>query len=107
MNKKENKFFLWWLDLVGKKRYPAGMAFRDENFGDYRLIVDCFPNRKLFLKDRKTQGKKIIFDLWEHICLEKGIKKYIIGYAFSSDKTKGNIHILIAPIFAGRLLLTF
>ena len=100
-----NRFFLWWIDLSGKKRYPAGIAFWNESFGDYRLIVDCYPNRRFYLKQRKTNGNEIIFDLQEHI-LSNG-KKLIIGHACSSEKTKGDIEIIIAPHFSSRLVLSF
>ena len=105
--KKENKFPLWWIDPKSRKHYPAGMAFRIGNYGEYRLVIDCYPGRRLFLKDSKTKEKKIIFNLYEHVQMEDKFKKLIIGHAHSSTKTKGDIHIVIAPEFSSKLLLTF
>jgi hypothetical protein len=36
-NKQKNETFqLWWFEDQSKKYFPAGVAFHDEEFGEYR-----------------------------------------------------------------------
>ena len=50
-NKKSEKFNLSWICTSTGKKLPAGVAFFNENQGDYRLKIDTFPeDKQVFLK---------------------------------------------------------
>ena len=50
-NEKSEKFNLYWICNQTGKSLPAGVAFFNENQGDYRLKIDALPDDKLvFLK---------------------------------------------------------
>lgn len=49
--KKSEKFSLQWLCPLTGRKHPAGVAFFNEEQGDYRLKVDVMPDDKvLYLK---------------------------------------------------------
>ena len=50
MTDKSETFYLWWLDPKNGTRKPAGVGFFDNEFGDYRLKLDFFPECKYYLR---------------------------------------------------------
>ncbi len=47
---KSETFYLSWLDPQKGTRKPAGVAFFDTEFGDYRLKLDFFPDNQYYLR---------------------------------------------------------
>lgn len=61
-NKKSEKFSLQWLCPLTGKKHPAGVAFFNEEQGDYRLKVDVMPEDKiLYLKVSSMTDKKVLY----------------------------------------------
>ena len=49
-NEKTETFYLWWIDAQKGSRKPAGVAFFDNEFGDYRFKLDFFPENQYYLR---------------------------------------------------------
>jgi len=49
-NEKTETFYLWWCDSNRGTRKPAGVAFFDKEFGDYRFKLDFFPDNQYYLR---------------------------------------------------------
>lgn len=47
---KSETFYLSWHDPKTGMRRPAGVAFFDGEFGDYRLKLDFFPDNQYYLR---------------------------------------------------------
>ncbi len=52
MNEKklDERFYLWWHCPQTQNRDMAGVAYYNEDTGDYRLVLNFFPNNDYFLK---------------------------------------------------------
>ena len=106
-NDKQEKFHLWWVDTPNKNRYYAGVAFREHGYGEYRLKVDCYPDRRLYLKDFKTENDKIFFRVEENKKIGGRNIRYSIGEAYSNETTNGNIEMVLSPAFSAKLVMSF
>lgn len=62
LDKKSEKFNLYWLCTQTGKKHPAGVAFFNDGAGDYRLKIDTMPDDKLiFLKVSSLNEGVILF----------------------------------------------
>ena len=106
-NEQQEKLFLWWEYPEENIRFNAGVAFREDKYGEYRLKVDCYPQRRLYLKDLKTDEDKIVFQVEE--CKKIGDRhiRFEIGYGYSDSKTDGDVEITMAPHFDAKLVMSF
>ena len=50
LNRQKELFYLWWHCPVTENRDMAGVAYYNEDSGDYRLILNFFPDNNYFLK---------------------------------------------------------
>jgi hypothetical protein len=102
MNQKQVKttkpFLLWWYDQKANKNLPAGVAFYDEQFAEYRLKLDMHPDTQYYLKPTGAQGESV------HYRAEVVIKKdgkfhqrKVIGEGQSSKETNGDIFVEFGP----------
>ncbi len=48
--KEREHFYLWWHCPQTQNRDMAGVAYYDEEDGDYRLVLNFFPDNVYFLK---------------------------------------------------------
>jgi hypothetical protein len=55
--KKVRPLLLWWLDKEKNKNLPAGVAFYDEKFGEYRLKLDIQPETQFYLRPISSLNK--------------------------------------------------
>lgn len=93
-DKKSEKINVEWRDPYNQKHYPAGVAFREEFEGDYRLKIDMFPQSRRFyvratsFSDNKETYKVEAYD---------GKKNYrtTVGQGHSTDT--GSIKVKIPP----------
>lgn len=46
----DERFYVWWYCPQTKLRDMAGVAYYNEKNGDYRLILNFFPDNNYFLK---------------------------------------------------------
>ena len=98
--------YLWWTNKNRTRSYFAGVAFYEEGFGEYRLKIDCYPDRKLYLKKYRTEGDEIFFRVEENRKIERKDRRFSVGDAFC-DKNSHEVEIIIAPVFCARLILNF
>ena len=56
-DKKPKVFQLWWFDKEEKRHFPAGVAFHEDNFGEYRLKIDMHPENQYYLKPILSTGR--------------------------------------------------
>jgi hypothetical protein len=47
---EQERFYLWWHCPQTQNRDMAGVAYYNEGDGDYRLIINFFPDNDYFLK---------------------------------------------------------
>ena len=50
MNKNDERFYVWWHCPHTQNRDMAGVAYYNERDGDYRIILNFFPDNNYFLK---------------------------------------------------------
>lgn len=104
--KKSQRFFLYWRDQNSGVQLPAGVAFFDENFGEYRLKIDALPDEKAYwVKPIGTSNGKTSYRV-EAVIKKAGkfSHRVEIGYGESSPVTNSDIHMDIGP-FGRRLVL--
>ena len=106
-DEKEKRLYLYWIDNNSGKRYFAGVAFREEKYGEYRLKIDCYPERKFYLKESKTQEDCIVYRVEECKKIKDCYIRILVGQAYSHRETDGNVEMIIAPNFESKLVLTF
>lgn len=49
-NHVDERFYLWWACPDTQRRERAGVAYYNEEKGDYRLMLNFFPGNNYFLK---------------------------------------------------------
>lgn len=54
-------YVLWWKDEKNNKYYPAGVAFYEPSYGEYRLKIDLMPEVHLYLRPISTQNDVILY----------------------------------------------
>lgn len=109
---KPEKFYLWWMDRQTSKRLPAGVAFYEEKFSEYRLKIDFFQaiqgkqDHQFFLKPIGSTGDRLLFRV-ETVIKKDGkyAGRYPIGEGYASKETDGEVFIDLGP-FEKNLVLT-
>ena len=102
---KNETFQLWWYDQQTNKYYPAGVAFHDEQFGEYRLKIDMHPENQYYLKPMDSTNGHINFRV--EVVIKRNGKfhqRRPIGEGFSSPDTNGDIVMNLGP-YTRKLLL--
>jgi len=82
--------YLWWLEKDNKRRNPAGVAFYDGEFGDYRLKLDMFPMNRYYLRCVKINDSGIHYRL-EAVQKDSNgnfIRKVCVGEGLCSSQGK-------------------
>lgn len=91
-------FQLWWYDIESKTDLPAGVAFYEEKYGEYRLKIDVHPNTVYFLRPISSQEKNVLYRVEVVIHREgQAVQRRMIGEGCSSPSTNGNIYIELGP----------
>src|SRR5210317_1966393 len=106
VNKKERPYQLWWHDKHSDRFLPAGVAFHNENHGDYTLKLDIHPDQKFILRpistlDDQTEYRIELFYKREG----KAPLKRCIGRGVSNYNTNGNVHIELNPYVKALILM--
>ena len=81
---------LWWFDTDEKSYDPAGVAFYDEKFGEYRLKIDITPETCYYLKPITGNEKETTYRI-EVVIKSNGKFKFRrpVGKGYN-DATKSN-----------------
>ena len=107
MNEQSECHFLYWETEKGK-RYFAGVAFRNEKYGEYFLKIDCHPLRKIYLKDSESKDENIQFRVEESKeTVSNRTIRNAIGYGETGKKNQEEIDIFMVPHMDIKLVLTF
>ena len=105
-NKQKNETFqLWWFDPQTQNYFPAGVAFHDENFGEYRLKIDMHPDNQYYLKASDSTDDEILYRV--EVVIKKNGKfhqRKLVGEGYSKSETNGDIIISLGP-YSKKLLL--
>ena len=100
-NDQEGKaeiFHLWWYDLETKKNMPAGVAFFDPKFGEYRLRIDVHPETAYYLRPISTNGERTYYRV-EVVLKKEGrfAGRKVIGDGHQTPETHNDIYIHFGP----------
>jgi hypothetical protein len=98
LNEKSELFQLWWFDPTTGKNLPAGVAFHDEKFGEYRLKIDMLPDSQIYLRPLSTQEQSVYYRAEVAIKRNgKFVQRKQVGEGWSSTKIKGDAFINLGP----------
>lgn len=102
MNNEQVKYtkphLLWWYEKDSNRNLPAGVAFYDDKFGEYRLKLDVHPETQYYLKPTGFQNEKVLYRA--EVVIKKDGKfhqRKVIGEGYSSEQTNNDIHIDFGP----------
>jgi len=105
---KAERFYLLWLDDKCGRKYPAGVAFHDEKYGEYRLKIDALSDEKAYyLRPISSQDGTTIFRV--EVVIKKNGRfshRSEIGTGKSSKETNNDIYMDIGP-FDRKLILVY
>ncbi|MFT6631894.1 MAG: hypothetical protein ACJAS4_001855 [Bacteriovoracaceae bacterium] len=102
---KNETLQLWWLDQQTNKYFPAGVAFHDEKYGEYRLKIDMHPENQYYLRPLNSTDDQINFRV--EVVIKRNGKfhqRKLIGEGFSNTETNGDIIMTLGP-YTKKLLL--
>jgi len=108
LTNKSETFYLWWENPNIAKRTPAGVAFYDEKFGEYRLKIDQIPDDQVYyLKPTSSDNGRIDYQV-DKVLKRSGrfLKRVETGDGYSDKDSQGEIYIDFGG-FGKRLILTF
>jgi hypothetical protein len=102
---QSEKYYLWWQSRETGRRLPAGIAFYDEKYNEYRLKIDYF---QAILGDEaspfylKTVGKVDERVLYRAEAVVKRDGKFhsrrVVGEGYLSAETDGEVFIDFGPM---------
>lgn len=101
-------FFLGWLDPRDKSILPAGVAFYNENFGEFFLKIDEEPAEKqYFLKPYSTDSDRVEYRLELVVKNKDGkfLKRQKVGLGIKDKSTDGSVHITYGSKFKTLVLV--
>lgn len=99
---KEN---LLWMDPQTGEKYHAGVAFFENRFGEYRMILDA-PRTVLYLKPKSSENDRIDYAICAPI--EKNgryVGRVQVGSGYCDEGTNGQIFMKIGRYLPQRLVL--
>lgn len=101
---QNERFYLWWLCPQTQSRDMVGIAYYNEKDGDYRLILNFFPDNNYFLKCIGASSEQCRYRLVA--VKERGGKssRFFQGDGILNNET-GEIVIQTAP-FSKFLVMT-
>ena len=110
-----NKFHLWWLNTKTNKRVHAGLAYFNEEKGDYSLVISSLETSyehkrpfEVFLRPILTSASSIYYRVEKVIFCKRKVNRHTVGEAFLNEKTNCDIHITFEPYTSSekKLVLT-
>lgn len=97
-NKKPETCYLWWLDAKHGTRSPAGVAFFDDQFGDYRFKIDFFPDNQYYLRCMGGEAGRVQYRLEVIHKNKEGkfLRRVPVGEGYSDPN--GDVRIRVFPL---------
>lgn len=107
-NKKQETFYLGWLDPRDQKIRDAGVAFYNDEYAEYFLKIDEDQGKLFYLKPIGSNGSKTNYRMELVLKRNDGTfnKRQCVGDGYSSQTTEGNVHIQYGSKFATLVLYT-
>lgn len=105
-NKKPETLYLAWLDPRDKKLRDAGVAFYNEQYGEYMLKIDEDYGKRFFLKAISSNDNRTQYRMEMLLTKRNGdfLKRQCVGDGYSQRSTDGNIHIQYGSKYATLVL---
>lgn len=101
----ERKEDLIWIDSQTGETFHAGVAFYNNAFNEYRLILDA-PRTVLYLRPHEVNNGKILYLVYALIENNgKFSHRVEVGNGYSSDETENHIYMKIGRYSNQRLVL--
>lgn len=110
-------YYLWWEKTLSGKRTPAGVAFHNAEFGEFKIKIDSIEfltsgdggleKAQIYCKAVGSFQDRIEYRV-EKVIKKPGqrfLKRFRIGDGFSDSTTKGEIHIDLPPYTSGYKLI--
>lgn len=103
---KTETFYLKWQDPRDQKLRDAGVAFYNEEYGEYLLKVDEDQGKQLFLKAVHQDEEKTYYRMEMVIKRANGkfLKRQAVGDGYCNKQTSGDIHINYGSKYATLIL---
>lgn len=95
---KSERFYLYWKDESTQKQISAGVAFFQEEYGEYRLKVDVMQGAQIFLRPVKNNNGSTFYRV--ELAIKKNDKfshRSAIGSGISSERTQNDVEMEIGP----------
>lgn len=102
-------YYLWWENTQTGKRTPAGVAFHNPEFGEFKIRMDSvelftqgengLEKAQIYCKAVGSHQERVEYRV-EKVIKKPGqrfIKRFRIGDGYSDSTTNGEIHIDIPP----------
>lgn len=92
---KPETLYLGWYDPRTHKVNHAGVAFYNEQYGEYFLKIDEDSDKQFFLKAYTSEEDTVTYRMEMVIKKKDGrfLKRQCVGEGVCSPKTDGNVHI--------------
>ena len=105
-NQNTETFYLKWCDPQSQKMRDAGVAFYNEEYGEYLLKIDEDQGKQLFLKAIHQDAEKTHYRMEMVIKRKNGkfLKRQEVGEGFCGAKTNGDVHIRYGSKYATLIL---
>ena len=104
-HEKTETYYLWWVDPNRGTRNPAGVAFFDNEFGDYRLKLDFLPENQYYLRCIGGSTERVQYRLEVVHKNKEGKFLRRVPVGEGSSVPNGDIQIRVFP-FDKELVLT-
>ena len=104
INKKAEPLKLCWFDSERKETFPAGVAFYDKRFGEYRLKIDIHPETAFYLKLVSWEQEEALYRV-EVVIKSQGRFKCRKGIGSGYRNSQGDIVMNLWP-YTKQILLS-
>ena len=94
---------LCWINPEDGATFNAGVAFYQEKYGEYKLILNA-PKTVLYLKAVEASEEKIRYQVTAPV-FRRGQYSHreVVGYGYSNPETDGHIYMIIGRYYPNRL----
>jgi len=97
--------YLYWINPQTKKRYPAGVAFFEEKYGEYRLKLDIYRGKRVYLKPIGSNNGQVNYRLEEAQNRRGKFIRVEMGRGLSQEGKPETVFVEVSPNFEAVLCL--
>ena len=105
-NQKSETYYLSWLNPRDKKLRDAGVAFYNQQYGEYLLKVDEDDGKQYYLKAIGSADGQTNYRMEMVLKRSNGsfLRRQCVGDGYSSAQTNGHVHIQYGSKYATLVL---